>query len=230
MSLKRHAIFDLDGTLIDSLPGIAQSVDAALAACGLPPAGRDLRPLIGPPIRSILATVSGAAEKTELDRLERAFRVSYDGGGWRLSPVYSGVEQLLGDLHGVGVGLWVVSNKPALAAWKILDRLGLEMFFGEVVCRDSRQPAYGSKAEALGDLIDRNRLPRAECVFIGDTGEDRRAAEAARIECAIVAHGYGAAAQSEPDWDSVRERFQVAPAALVTVQSGARKGSRHDRP
>ncbi|HUA84668.1 MAG TPA: HAD hydrolase-like protein [Bryobacteraceae bacterium] len=230
MSLKRHAIFDLDGTLIDSLPGIAQSVDAALAACGLPPAGRDLRPLIGPPIRSILATVSGVTEEGALERLERAFRVSYDNGGWRFSPAYAGVEELLGDLQGAGIGLWVVSNKPALAAWKILNRLRLDAYFDEIVCRDSRLPAYGSKAEALGDLIDRNRLPRAECVFIGDTGEDRRAAEAARIECAIVAHGYGAAAQSEPDWDSVRERFQLAPAALVTVQSGARKGSRHDRP
>ena len=51
MTLVRHVIFDLDGTLIDSLPGIAWSVDVALRSCGLPPAERDLAPLIGPPVR-----------------------------------------------------------------------------------------------------------------------------------------------------------------------------------
>jgi phosphoglycolate phosphatase len=54
VTFVRHVIFDLDGTLIDSLPGIAWSVDVALRSCGLPPAERDLGPFIGPPVRDIL--------------------------------------------------------------------------------------------------------------------------------------------------------------------------------
>jgi phosphoglycolate phosphatase len=86
----RHAIFDLDGTLIDSLPGIAWSVGEALALCGLRPLTADLKPLIGPPIRSILAAVTGLGDAPSLDRLERAFRASYDAEGWRKTTCYRG--------------------------------------------------------------------------------------------------------------------------------------------
>ncbi len=57
----RNVLFDLDGTLIDSLPGIEFSVDCALAECSLPPRRRELRPLIGPPIRAIFSQLLGRA-------------------------------------------------------------------------------------------------------------------------------------------------------------------------
>lgn len=208
MSRMRHAIFDLDGTLVDSLPGIAWSIEQALVECGFPPAAVDLRPLIGPPIRSILSTVSGLSGGHSLDRLEQAFRSSYDSDGWRKTTCYAGVPDLLRELLTSNTSLWMVTNKPAAATRKILHHLQLDGFFEEVVCRDSRQPAYGSKAEALTDLAVRRSLPCRECVLIGDTPEDCRAAAAAGMECVIVPHGYGPGRVCGlPEWGAVRECF-----------------------
>ena len=120
MSPVRHVIFDLDGTLVDSLPGIAFSVDAALAACGLPQAGVDQAPLIGPPVREILAAVSGATSRELLDWMERSFRASYDAEGWRRTVCLPGVPDMLRRLMTGGVDLWIATNKPALPTGRIL--------------------------------------------------------------------------------------------------------------
>jgi len=140
MPSLRHAIFDLDGTLVDSLPGIAWSVGQALALCGLPPLTVDLKPLIGPPIRSILASVTGLRDAPSLDRLERAFRASYDGEGWRKSTCYEGAPDMLRRLRAGGIGLWVVTNKPSRIALRILREIEIDGLFGGVASLDSRAP------------------------------------------------------------------------------------------
>ena len=189
--MARNVIFDLDGTLVDSIPGIQWSVDAALAECGMPSVSGDLKPLIGPPIRDILAAVSGASDAATLDRMELAFRSVYDSGGWRKTTCQPGAKGALERLRTAGCGLWVVTNKPGNAARAILSELALADYFEEIVCRDSRIPGFASKAEMLANLLERCALVRAESIMIGDTLEDCRAAAAAGIACALVPHGYG---------------------------------------
>ena len=220
MTFVRHVIFDLDGTLIDSVPGIAWSVDVALRSCGLPPAQRDLGPFIGPPVRDILAAVSGVTERGLLDALERNFRYSYDSEGWRRTACYAGVREMLHELFSSVGDLWVLTNKPALVTGRILGELELDGFFREVACRDSRLPCFASKAEVLIDLLQRNRIGRAECLMVGDTVEDWRVAEEAGVSCAIVAHGYGA--QSLPSgccpiagWHELKEMCTNRRAAAL---------------
>jgi phosphoglycolate phosphatase len=187
----RNVIFDLDGTLLDSIPGIQWSVDAALAASGMPPVCRDLKPLIGPPIRDTLAAVSGASDPTALDRMELAFRSAYDSGGWRKTTCQPGAKGAIERLRIAGCGLWVATNKPGHAARAILSELALSDSFQGIVCRDSRTPRFASKAEMLGDLLERYALGRADSIMVGDTLEDCQAAAEAGIACALVRHGYG---------------------------------------
>lgn len=186
-----NVIFDLDGTLVDSLPGIAFSVDTALRSCGLPPARRDLAPVMGPQVRDILRTVSGVDAPDLLDRMERSFRASYDAEGWRGTVSLPGVPEMLWRLMIGGMELWVATNKPALPTGRILRELNLLGFFREVVCRDSRTPAFASKSEVLVDLVARHGMDPAECLMVGDTAEDWRAAEEAGIACALVGWGNG---------------------------------------
>jgi phosphoglycolate phosphatase len=222
-----HAIFDLDGTLLDSLSGITWSVEQALAQCGLPPLRVDLKPLIGPPIRSILSTVTGISDSPTLDRLERAFRASYDAEGWRKTTCYADAPEMLRQLRTSGIGLWVVTNKPLLAALRILRELEIDVFFEDIVSLDSRTPAHLSKTEALMDLLRRHGLSRAECLLVGDTLEDCEAAVAAGVACAVVPHGYGPSLPSAlPDnchraggWDEVEQLVEAAP-ALAPASAG----------
>lgn len=190
MSTIGHVIFDLDGTLVDSQPGIARSVGAALTACGVAVQAPDLKRLIGPPVRDILAAASGLSGNATLDRLESAFRTSYDTSGWRLTTCQPGVVEMLRRLRTQAVTLFMATNKPSRAARRILRGLALEPLFAEVVSPDSQFPVFASKAEMLIDLLERHRIPSDGCLMIGDTLEDCHAAAAAGLQCLVVQHGY----------------------------------------
>lgn len=191
MTAMRNVIFDLDGTLVDSAPGIQWSVEAAMKACGVAVACPDLTPLIGPPVRTILSMAAGTNEPAELDGLERAFRVSYDTDGWRRTQIQPGVRPMLDGLQSAGMVLWMVTNKPKHATHLILPELGIAGYFRDIVCRDSIVPAFGSKHEMLTDLLEREAMHREESILVGDTMEDCDAAARAGIGCALVQHGYG---------------------------------------
>src|SRR4026208_202336 len=102
--MEQNFIFDLDGTLVDSLPGIEYAVDAVLSRSRRRRT-QDLRTLIGPPIRSILQSLTNAGED-ELNDLERGFRRSYDAVGWRKTLCYAGVCDTLRFLHAQGKRLF----------------------------------------------------------------------------------------------------------------------------
>ena len=78
-------------------------MEAAFRACGLAVGEVDLRSLIGPPIRTILARMAAKQpSEEELDQLERSFRWSYDCEGWRMTPHYEGAAEALRRLQAEG--------------------------------------------------------------------------------------------------------------------------------
>jgi len=187
----RAVFFDLDGTLLDSLPGIEYSAEVAFAACGLTHGDVDLRGLIGPPIRTILANMSRGVSETELDALERAFRVSYDSEGWKMTPHYAGAAETLRAMRAEGKRLFVVSNKPWHISVRILEAEGTLGLFDEVVMRDSREPAYAGKLEMLVHLLRKWEMRAEECLMVGDTIEDAEAASDYGMRFCLMTHGYG---------------------------------------
>jgi phosphoglycolate phosphatase len=178
----RYFVFDLDGTLVDSLPGIAWSVESAFAECGLTSPNCDLQRFIGPPIRKILAAISGISDAYSLDRLEQAFRRSYDSEGWRKTRCFTGVPDLLRHLMARGADLFLVTNKPAPVTGKILGELQLAGFFQEIACRGQES----SKAVVLAGLLERRGLDPQAGLMVGDTQEDSAAAGATGMACRIV--------------------------------------------
>ncbi len=191
MMQARAVLFDLDGTLVDSLPGIEFSVDCALADCNAPQRNCHLRPLIGPPIRTILGQLVPEADEERLTALEAAFRASYDSAGWRKTALHDNAIETLSKLRADGFLLFLITNKPQGPTRQIVQALNLSHLFTEVLCRDSRDPSYGSKAEMLREIVARQNLESRACLYVGDTSEDSCAALEAGIPFAIVAHGYG---------------------------------------
>jgi phosphoglycolate phosphatase len=182
----RAAFFDQDGTLVDSLAGIEFAVDDALAVLGLPVRNRDLRSLIGPPIRQIFKQLLPDTDEQLITNLEAAFRTCYDSSGWSKTVLHENAALVLEELSRAGVQLFLVTNKPAFSTHRILEALNIRQFFQAVLCRDTRNPCFESKAEMLEHLVGTYNLPREECLYIGDTYEDYLAGAESGIPVAVV--------------------------------------------
>jgi phosphoglycolate phosphatase len=198
VKLPQCVLFDLDGTLLDSIPGIAYSVAAAFRAAGLPERTLDLRRFIGPPIRTILSRAAETTDDALLDELEWHFRVSYDSEGWRQTLCFPGVPELLETLKRNGHRLFIISNKPRHISAKILESLGIAPHFEQLYTRDSAQPPYASKEAMLDALLSDHQLAAQACVMVGDTMEDAGAAALHNIGFIFMEHGYGELSRAQP--------------------------------
>jgi phosphoglycolate phosphatase len=196
--LPRCVLFDLDGTLLDSIPGIAYSVRAAFRAAGLPERSFDLRQYIGPPIRTILSRAADTSDPVLLDELERHFRASYDTEGWRQTTCFPGTPELLDAMKASGHRLFIVSNKPRNIAVKNLEALDIATYFEQLYTRDSLEPPYASKADILRALLADHQLASADCAMVGDTMEDASASALCGIGFIFMEHGYGELPLAEP--------------------------------
>jgi phosphoglycolate phosphatase len=195
MSLGLQAIlFDLDGTLVDSLPGITWAARAALAEVRPGSELPDLRAFVGPPIREIFRRVLDVKASDILDCLEATFRRRYNSEGWRRSVAYAEVPPTLATLHAANLRLGVVTNKPLTPTRSILKHLDLARFLEIVVTPDSISPACRNKTEALTVALSARALVPAQTLFVGDSRDDAAAAAACGVLFGAVTYGYGDAA------------------------------------
>ncbi|HXX47677.1 MAG TPA: HAD hydrolase-like protein [Myxococcota bacterium] len=191
----RALLFDLDGTLTDSKPGITRGIQHALRKRGLPvPDGEALEPCIGPPLersfRELLGLPADAARQALAD-----YREYFDAQGWRENSVYAGIPELLGELRGRDVRLVLATAKPTVFAERILAHFGLAKHFESVVAShlDGRRV---DKEELIADaLAALAGVERAEVAHVGDRSHDVVGARANGIASIAVAYGYGTPAE-----------------------------------
>lgn len=195
MTRVNAVLFDLDGTLVDSLPGIAWAAQLALTEVLPGSALPDLRPFVGPPIREVFRRALGAPTAGVLADLEAAFRRYYNSDGWRRSLAYADVPDTLAALSAAGISLGVVTNKPLAPTRHILDLLDLARFMDVVVTPDSQSPPFASKTETLAAALQARAVAPALTLFVGDSYEDASAASACGVRFAAVTSGYGDAAR-----------------------------------
>jgi phosphoglycolate phosphatase len=189
-------IFDLDGTLIDSLPGIqaclAQSLEQVLPGTVVPP----VRDYIGPGVVDMCRMLLPDATAEDVDEVVRRFRDAYDAGGWRLVQAYPGVPEVLKALSAAGRTLYVVTNKPELPTRLILEELGLLGLFKQVVARDSAPKPYASKSDALAGLMTGFAIDPSAALFVGDSVDDAVASRSCGVPFVAASWGYGDGAAS----------------------------------
>lgn len=186
-----HLIFDLDGTLVDSRPGILYSL--RLAVCQVfPGANPEMFVFeIGPPVRKMFQAGLKMVSEDNLDRLEAAFRAIYDDVGWRMTAIYPNVIETLDRLAGQGIPLYVATNKPMLASKHILTHLNLVSYFVDVLSPDSRCPKFSHKTEMLEALLAEHDIPTSEAVYVGDSMDDFYSAKQCGIGFIGIEYGYG---------------------------------------
>lgn len=213
-------LFDLDGTLIDSSPGILASFARVLEANGLAPAVPLEASLIGPPLAVTLRQVSGVRDEALLARLVDAFKADYDAEGYRATAVFPGVAAGLARLAGEGARLFVVTNKRMAPTRKILDALGLARHFAGIHTRDESEPPAPSKSAVTGRIVARYGIDPARACLVGDSDEDAAAARENGIAFIRAAYGYGAAGLAGRP-DAVLEDFTRLPELLGRLRAAA---------
>ena len=186
-----HLIFDLDGTLADTHPGIADAFRSAMAEVLPDTVVPDFARHIGPPVRQVFQKALDCEDQDILDALNAAFRIHYDGGCWKNSRPYPGVPELLEYLQESGMGCSVLTNKPALPTGRILEHLQLRPYFSHVISPDSVSPGFPNKAEAAVHLLNLIRNDPTTTWIIGDSIDDAAAAAASGSRFAAAAYGYG---------------------------------------
>ncbi len=179
-------IFDLDGTVSDSAPGILASLDHAFAETGLTPPN-DLLRFIGPPFQTAFL-----AEGFTLDEIT-ALLTSYRAHYWEIGAfgnyVYQGIEQVLDALATEGFRLAIATSKPELTARRILEYFGYTERF-EVIGGATFDMTRATKTAVLGYVID--QLTPTRAVMVGDRYHDVEGAAEHGLACVGVTWGYAA--------------------------------------
>jgi HAD superfamily hydrolase (TIGR01509 family) len=183
----RTVIFDLDGTIADTLPLIYEAFNAALE----PTAGRrlsepEIRGLFGPPDSSSIPAYVGEAEG---EAAYARFLAVYERDHERLAALHPGIDDLIRTCHAAGMNLGVVTGKSRRTALLTLQLLGVLDIFGAVYAGDdvSRQKPDPEAIYAI--LRDLNYATGAPAAMVGDSAADIFAGRAAGLTTIAVTWG-----------------------------------------
>lgn len=185
-------LFDLDGTLTDSAPGITQSLAGALEEIGHPVADPDsLTVHVGPPLHETLNAL-GLSE-AEADAATVAYRARADVTDVQGNAVFPGMVGLLTALRDAGIPIALATSKPIARATRILDHFGLLPFF-DVVGGSPDTANSSTKADVIAwvrSQLEAKGFDVDHLVMVGDRGHDVLGAAANDIPSIVVEWGYG---------------------------------------
>ncbi len=191
-SAIKAVIFDLDGTLLNTLPSIAHFANRALAKQGYPSIPEDeYRYLVGEGapvlIRKMLLRAGGDPE-TDFDAVLQSYRAEYDANTTYKTKYYDGMLDLLGALHRLRVDLAVLSNKPQVQVQNLI-----RAFFPGGLFAAVYGAMEGLKRKPDPDGVFRiakelHHTPE-ECLYLGDTAIDMQTG--VRAGCLTIGAGWG---------------------------------------
>jgi phosphoglycolate phosphatase len=227
--LPRLVMFDLDGTLVDSVPDLAAAIDNMLLLLGQPAAGVErVRDWVGNGARVLVRrALAGGLQHEHIDeaRAEQALELFMQAyaEAHTLTTVYPGVRKTLKWLREQKVEMAIVTNKPERFVAPLLDEKGLGGYFRWIVGGDTLAQQKPDPA-ALLHVLQLARIDRAQALFVGDSRNDVLAAKAAGVPCVALSYGYNHGrpiAEENPVrvLDDLRELLPLAQAAAHATSS-----------
>jgi len=217
----KAVLFDLDGTLIDSLPDIAAAANRLLAAEGRAPlTPAEVRPMIGDGagrlVERVFAARGGLPGPALAPYLAR-FVADYEKRAADLTRPFPHVAETLAGLKAEGIRMAVCTNKPSGATALALGTLGLADFFDVVVGGDDA-PALKPDPRHLLAAVERLGTSVGDTAMVGDSANDVLAAKAAGIPCVAVSFGYLRGPVGDLGADAVIDDFRDLPRALAALE------------
>lgn len=195
-----YIVFDLDGTLMNTYPGVALSFTKTEEELGLRHLSQqELCTVIGPALEDSfrrLYGLEGAENQRALDAFNRLYATMEGAGN---SPLYPGMEEMLRELKAQGCRLAIATMKPAIFTRICLEAKGLSGFFDAVACYEDNSNI--SKGQLILRTLGEMGGSPQRAVMIGDTAGDCRGAVEAGLDFVGVTWGFGYNAQNRPEED-----------------------------
>jgi phosphoglycolate phosphatase len=189
--------FDLDGTLLDSVPDLAVAADQAVQALGFPAVseeqvrdyvGNGAVVLVGRALSQSM-TIDPALDEALLVKARELFDDFYDKSGHKLSHLYPAVTETLAELKQAGFTLALVTNKPSKFVPEILAKHGIDKYFVDVLGGDAF-PEKKPNPVALNWLMEKHNCQPEEMLMVGDSKNDILAAKNAGCAAFGLTYGY----------------------------------------
>lgn len=217
----RAAVFDLDGTLIDSIGDIANALNATLATRGLPALSEaHIRQMVGAGVPELVRrglAAHGVANGDMQDCIAEMMQ-RYTARPVARTRLFDGGEDLLAQLDTRGVKLAICTNKPQAITELILQQLGVATRFGVIVGESSARPRKPDPA-MLRAALDMLGVSAFDAVMIGDSASDVRTARALGVPVVVVRSGYGREDPDDLGADLVIDSLHEVERALADLRT-----------
>jgi phosphoglycolate phosphatase len=187
----KASLFDLDGTLLDTLDDLADTANAALTALRFPVHPTDsYRYFVGDGLRVLVERIVPATcSEEQIAECEHIFKKKYAAHWADKSRPYPGIEEMISRLHDMGLKLAILSNKPDDFTGLCVDRFFPANTFQ---CVQGQREGIPKKPDPAGALIIAERLGMepAEILYVGDTATDMKTGKSAGMKTAGVLWGF----------------------------------------
>jgi len=218
---SKALVFDLDGTLVDTLPDLHAAVTRLLTESGLAaPSAAEVRRMIGDGAKKLversLTWSRGEASEAEVEVAHQRFLEIYNAAPCVDSRLFANVEAALDRLAADATPLGVCTNKPQRPTELILRGLGIMPRFAVVVGGDAverRKP----HPDHLGLVLERMGATPERTIMVGDSKNDLAAARGCGLACILVDYGYSAEPVESLGADRVISDFAELDAALESL-------------
>jgi len=217
----RAIVFDLDGTLIDSVPDVRNALNRTLASEGRRPlTPAEVQGLVGEGARVMFEKAWAATGDALADG---AFDVLFDryAGFYLAHPadetvIYPGVVEVLEGFAADGVTLGICTNKPQVLSVAVLEALGLDGLFAAVIGGDATEHRKPDARHVLETLAPMG-ADAGDAAYVGDSAIDVAAARNADIPVVVVSWGYRHVPATELGADAVIDHFSELPSVLSNI-------------
>ncbi|MDE6226183.1 MAG: HAD family hydrolase [Muribaculaceae bacterium] len=215
--MKKLVIFDLDGTLLNSIYDLGEACNYALRKMGFAqhpiPA---YNYMVGNGVRKLMERAQPDADPQTIEMLLKNFREYYDDHCTDATKPYVGIPELLKALTDEGVKIAVASNKYQAAVTKIINHYFSDIPFVSVLGQSNNRPVKPDPSIVF-EILTESPTPKSEVLYVGDSGVDIETARRACVDSVGVTWGFRPVSELK---DAYADEIVGVPAEILKIVKG----------